>query len=197
MFSDGLLPLIEQGVVNNAKKKVHPGYIVSAFALGSSKLYEYLDDHPRIMLMDSEFTNNINIISKNPKVTAINSAIEVDLTGQVCSDSIGTRIYSGVGGQIDFIRGAAASEGGVPIIAITSRTPKGQPKIVPELQPGAGVVTTRPSVQYIATEYGIVNLYGKSLKERASELISVAHPDDREMLEKAAFERWKGRFEDY
>lgn len=196
MFSDGLLPLIERGVVTNAKKKVHPGYVISAFALGSRHLYEFLDDYPRIMLMDSQFTNNINIISKNPKVTAINSAIEVDLTGQVCSDSIGTRIYSGVGGQIDFIRGAAASDGGIPIIAITSRTPKGQPKIVPKLRPGAGVVTTRPSVQYVVTEYGVVNLYGKTLKERASELISIAHPDDREMLENAALERWSGRFEE-
>ncbi len=196
LFSDGLLPLIESGVVTNAQKKVHPGYIVSTFALGSRQLYEFLDDHPRVMLRDAAFTNNINIISKNPKVTAINSAIEIDLTGQICADSIGTRIYSGVGGQIDFMRGAAASEGGMPIIAMTSRTPRGKPKIVPQLQPGAGVVTTRPSVHFVVTEYGVVNLYGKSLKERAAALISVAHPDDREMLERAAVERWQGRFDE-
>ncbi|MCA9232101.1 MAG: acetyl-CoA hydrolase/transferase family protein [Planctomycetales bacterium] len=196
MFSDGLLPLIESGVVTNAKKKVHPGYVVSTFALGSKRLYDFMDDHPRVMLRDATFTNSINIISKNPKVTAINGAIEIDLTGQICADSIGTRIYSGVGGQIDFMRGAAASEGGMPIIAMTSRTPHGESKIVPKLQPGAGVVTTRPSVHYVATEYGIVNLYGKSLKERAAGLISVAHPDDREMLERFAYERWRGRFEE-
>jgi acyl-CoA hydrolase len=196
MFSDGLLPLIECGVVTNSKKKVHPGYIVSTFALGTQRLYDFLDDHPRVMLRDASFTNSINIISKNPKVTAINSAIEIDLTGQICADSIGVRIYSGVGGQIDFMRGAAASEGGMPIIAMTSRTPRGAPKIVPQLQPGAGVVTTRPSVHYVATEFGVVNLYGKSLKERASALISIAHPDDREMLERCAFERWQGRFDD-
>ena len=196
MFSDGVLPLIEAGVINNSNKKVHPGYIVSTFALGSRRLYDFLDDHPRVMLRDASFTNNINIISKNPKVTAINSAIEIDLTGQVCADSIGTRIYSGVGGQIDFMRGAAASEGGMPIMAMTSRSPHGEPKIVPQLQPGAGVVTTRPSVHYVVTEYGVVNLYGKSLKERAAALISVAHPDDREVLERSAFERWKGRFDE-
>ncbi len=196
MFSDGLLPLIEQGVVTNAKKKVHPGFIVSTFAIGSKKLYEFMDDHPRVMLRDASFTNNINVISKNPKVTAINSAIEIDLTGQICADSIGTLIYSGVGGQIDFIRGAAASDGGLPIIAMTSRTPIGTPKIVPNLRAGAGVVTTRPSVHYVATEYGIVDLYGKSLKDRASALISIAHPEDREHLERAAHERWRGRFED-
>ena len=196
MFSDGLLPLIEKGVVTNTKKKVHPGYIIGTFALGTQRLYDFLDDHPRVMLRDAAFTNNINIISKNPKVTAINSAIEVDLTGQICADSIGTRIYSGVGGQIDFMRGAAASEGGMPIIAMTSRTPHGAPKIVAELQPGAGVVTTRPSVHYVVTEYGTVNLYGKSLKERAAALISVAHPDDRELLERSANERWRGRFDD-
>ena len=194
MFSDGLLPLIEKGVVTNALKKVHPGYVVSTFALGTNRLYEFLDDHPRVMLRDAAFTNNINIISKNPKVTAINGAIEIDLTGQICADSIGSRIYSGVGGQIDFMRGAAASEGGMPIIAMTSRTPRGAPKIVPKLQPGAGVVTTRPSVHYVATEYGIVNLYGKSLKERAAALISVAHPDDRESLERYAHEHWHGPF---
>lgn len=196
MFSDGLLPLIERGVVTNAKKKVHPGYVISTFALGSQRLYDFLDDHPRVMLRDAAFTNNINIISKNPKVTAINSAIEIDLTGQICADSIGTRIYSGVGGQIDFMRGAAASQGGMPIIAMTSRTADGSPKIVPELQPGAGVVTTRPSVHFVVTEYGVVNLYGKSLKERAAALISIAHPDDRETLERAADERWVGRFDE-
>lgn len=192
MFSDGLLPLIEKGVLTNAKKKVHPGFIVSTFAIGTKRLYDFIDDHPRVMMCDAAFTNNINVISKNPKVTAINSAIEVDLTGQICADSIGTRIYSGVGGQIDFIRGAAASEGGLPIIAMTSQTPNGTPKIVPQLKLGAGVVTTRPSVHHIATEYGLVDLYGKSLKERAAALIGIAHPDDRENLERAAHNRWHG-----
>lgn len=196
MFSDGLLPLIEKGVVTNAKKKIHPGYVVSTFALGSRKLYDFLDDHPRVMLRDAAFTNNINVISKNPKVTAINGAIEIDLTGQICADSIGSRIYSGVGGQIDFMRGASASEGGMPIIAMTSRTPRGDAKIVPKLQPGAGVVTTRPSVHYVVTEYGVVNLYGKSLKERAAALISVAHPDDREALDRYAYDHWHGRFDE-
>lgn len=196
MFSDGLLPLIEKGVITNSKKKVHPGFIVSTFAIGTQKLYDFMDDHPRVMLRDASFTNNISIISKNPRVTAINSAIEIDLTGQICADSIGTLIYSGVGGQIDFIRGAAASEGGMPIIAMTSRTPFGAPKIVPALRSGAGVVTTRPSVHFVATEYGIVDLYGKSLKDRATALISIAHPDDRENLERAAAARWQGHFEE-
>ena len=195
MFSDGLLPLIEKGVVTNANKAVHPGYVVSTFAMGSRKLYDFMDDHPLVLLRDAAFTNNINIISKNPKVTAINSAIEIDLTGQICADSIGTRIYSGVGGQIDFIRGAAASKQGMPIIAMTARTPSGRSKIVPQLQPGAGVVTTRPSAHYVVTEFGVVNLYGKSLKKRAAALISIAHPEDQEMLEQAAFERWGGRFD--
>lgn len=194
MFSDGLLPLLEQGVVNNRKKKILRGRTVATFVMGSQKMYDFLDDNPGVVMREVNFVNNPDVIAQNDKVVAINSAIEIDLTGQVCSDSIGTRMYSGVGGQIDFLRGAAKSEGGVPIIAVASRTLKGLPKIVPTLKPGAGTVSTRANMHYIITEYGAVDLYGKSLKERAKALISIAHPDDREMLEKASFERWNGHF---
>jgi 4-hydroxybutyrate CoA-transferase len=195
MFSDGLIPLIEKGVVTNEHKKVFPNHIIACFAMGTQKVYDFLDDNPRVMMLEASTTNDISIIRKNPKVTAINSAIEIDLTGQVCADSIGTNIFSGVGGQIDFIRGASYSVGGKPIIALNSRTNKGLSKIVPTLKAGAGVVSTRANVHYIVTEYGVANLYGKSLKDRATALIEIAHPDDREMLEKAAFSRWNGHFE--
>lgn len=194
MFSDGLLPLIESGVVNNKLKKVLRGRTVATFTMGSRRLYDFIDDNPGILMKEVSFVNDINIIAQNPSVIAINSAIEVDLTGQVCSDSIGFNMYSGVGGQIDFIRGAAKSEGGVPIIAMASRTAKGVSKIVPALKEGAGVVSTRANVHYIITEYGVAFLYGKSLKDRAKALIKIAHPDDRETLEKASFDRWKGHF---
>ena len=157
-------------------------------------MYNFLDDNPGVVMREVDFVNNPDIIAQNDKVVAINSAIEIDLTGQVCSDSIGTRMYSGVGGQIDFLTGASKSEGGIPVIAIASRTLKGLPKIVPTLKPGAGVVSTRANMHYIVTEYGAVDLYGKSLKERAKALIYIAHPDDREMLERAAFERWNGYY---
>ena len=195
MFSDGVLPLIESGVVNNSKKKIFRGRSVATFVMGSQKIYDFLDDNPGVLLKEVNFVNDPDTISQNPKVVAINSAIEIDLTGQVCSDSIGSRMYSGVGGQIDFIRGAAKSDGGVPIIAIGSRTAKGFSKIVPTLKNGAGVVSTRANVHYIITEYGVVDLYGKNLKERARALINLAHPDDRESLERAAYEQWKGHFE--
>lgn len=190
MFSDGLIPLVEKGIVTGAKKKLYPHRIVSAFIMGTKKLYDFVDGNPGVMLMDVSFTNDVSVIRKNPKVTSINSAIEIDLTGQVCADSIGTRQYSGVGGQIDFIRGASYSEGGKPIIALSSATRKGDTKIVPYLKQGAGVVSTRANVHYVVTEYGIANLYGKSLQERARELINISHPDHRESLEKSAFERF-------
>lgn len=191
MFSDGLIPLIESGVVNNSKKRVHPGKVVSSFVMGTRKLYDFMDDNPLIQMLDCAYVNDTAVIRRNPKVTAINSAIEVDLTGQVCADSIGTYQYSGVGGQMDFIRGASLSEGGKPIIALPSVTGRGESKLVPFLKEGAGVVTTRAHVHYVVTEYGSVNLYGQSLRRRARSLIEIAHPDHREALEKAAYERFK------
>ncbi|MGD9328798.1 MAG: acetyl-CoA hydrolase/transferase C-terminal domain-containing protein [Cyclobacteriaceae bacterium] len=194
MFSDGVIPLVEKGVINNVAKRVVPGQIVSSFIMGSRKVYDFLDDNPQIAMMDAAFVNDVRIIRRNPKVTAINSAIEIDLTGQVCADSIGTKHYSGVGGQIDFIRGASYSQGGKPIIAISSQTGKGISKIVPTLRVGAGVVSTRANVHYVITEYGIAYLHGQSLKERARRMIKIAHPDHREWLERAAYERWEGHW---
>ncbi|MFZ7116722.1 MAG: acetyl-CoA hydrolase/transferase family protein [Bacteroidota bacterium] len=188
MFSDGILPLIEKGIINGRMKKKHTGKIVSAFAMGTKKLYDFINDNPMVALLDVSYVNDTTVIRKNDKMTAINSAVEIDLTGQVCSDSIGNRIISGVGGQMDFIRGASLSEGGKPIIAISSVTSKGESKIVPILKPGAGVVTTRAHVHYVATEFGIVDLYGKNLGQRAKALISIAHPDHREGLSRKAFE---------
>lgn len=190
MFSDGLIPLIDSGVVNNSKKQIHPGKVVGSFAMGTRKLYDYMDDNPLIQMLDCTYVNDTSVIKRNPKVTAINSAIEIDLTGQVCADSIGTYQYSGVGGQMDFIRGASLSEGGKPIITLKSTTGKGESKIVPFLKQGAGVVTTRAHVHYIVTEYGVANLYGQSMRRRAQSLIEIAHPDHREGLEKAARERF-------
>jgi acyl-CoA hydrolase len=188
MFSDGILPLVENGIINGSKKKNHPGKIVSSFAMGSRRLYDFIHDNPQVAMLDVGYVNDVSVIRKNPKVTAINSAIEIDLSGQVCADSIGTSIYSGVGGQIDFIRGASLSEGGKPIIAISSSTAKGISKIVPMLKQGAGVVTTRANVHYVVTEYGVANLYGKNIAQRAKMLIDIAHPDHRAELEKKAFE---------
>ena len=187
MFSDGIIPLIEKGVITGAMKKKHPGTIVGSFVMGSQHLYDYINDNPMFKILDAEYVNNSDVISKNPKVTAINSAIEIDLTGQVCADSIGMNIYSGVGGQMDFIRGASMSEGGKPIIALPSVSAKGISKITHLLKEGAGVVTTRAHVHYVVTEYGVVNLHGKSLKERAKALISIAHPDHREELSKCVY----------
>lgn len=191
MFSDGILPLVEKGVITGKYKVKHPGFIVTGFLLGSRELYDFVDDNPIVRVKDIEYVNDSSVIKQNPKVTSINSAIEIDLTGQVCADSIGTRIYSGVGGQMDFIRGASLSKGGKPIIALPSRTKNGMAKIVPFLKEGAGVVTTRAHVHYVATEYGIADLYGQTLRERARRLINISHPDDREALERAAFERFK------
>lgn len=191
MFSDGLISLVESGVINNSNKKIHPNRIVSSFAVGTRKLYDFMDDNPNLAMLDCTYVNDTAVIRRNPKVTAVNSAIEVDLTGQICADSIGTYLYSGVGGQMDFIRGASLSEGGKPIIALPSTTKRGANRIVPFLKQGAGVVTTRAHVHYVVTENGIANLYGKGLKERASELIKIAHPDHREMLDRAAHDRFK------
>jgi 4-hydroxybutyrate CoA-transferase len=188
MFSDGILPLVNAGVINGTAKTKHPGKIVSSFAMGTRKLYDFIHDNPQVAMLDVAYVNDTSVIRKNPKVTAINSAIEIDLTGQVCADSIGTEIYSGVGGQMDFMRGAALSEGGKPIIALGSVTGKGLSKIVPVLKSGAGVVTTRAHVHYVATEYGVADLYGKNIAQRAKALIEIAHPDHREALEKQAFD---------
>ncbi len=190
MCSDGIIDLFEKDIINNSQKVIHPYKTVTGFAVGSKKLYDYVNDNPAFAFLDIDFVNDPHIISKNPKVVAINSAIEVDLTGQVCADSIGSKLFSGIGGQMDFIRGAALSQGGKPIIALTSRTKKGENRIVPFLKQGAGVVTTRGHVHYIVTEYGVAYLYGKNLRQRAKALINIAHPDDREKLEKASWERF-------
>jgi len=190
MFAERVIDLVEKGVINGRKKKIHPGKIVASFLMGSRNLYDFVDDNPLIAMLDVAYVNNTAVIRRNPKVTAINSAIEIDITGQICADSIGTRLYSGVGGQMDFIRGASLSEGGKPIIALPSVTRKGISRIVPFLKQGAGVVTTRAHVHYIVTEFGVANLYGKNLRQRAKALIDIAHPDHREMLEKEAFERY-------
>ncbi len=190
MFSDGLIELVEKGIVNGRLKARHPGKIVASFVMGTRRLYDFIDDNPEVVMLDVAYVNDTHVIRKNPKVTAINSAIEVDITGQVCADSIGTRMYSGVGGQMDFIRGASLSEGGKPILALPSTTSRGESRIVPFLKTGAGVVTTRAHVHYIVTEYGIANLYGKNLTERAKALIEIAHPDHREELCRQAHERF-------
>jgi acyl-CoA hydrolase len=190
MCSDGVIDLVLNDVITNRYKKIHPNKSVSGFALGSKRLYDFLDDNPAFAFLDIDYVNDPHVIRRNPRVVAINSAIEVDLTGQVCADSIGFNQYSGVGGQMDFIRGASLSEGGKPIIAIASRTAKGVSRIVPCLKPGAGVVTTRAHIHYVVTEYGVANLYGKNLSQRAKALIDIAHPDDREALEKASWERF-------
>ncbi len=190
MFSDGLLPLVEKGVVTGSRKARQRGKVVSSFVMGSKQLYDFIHDNPSVELRDSAYVNDTAVIRQNPKVTAINSAIEVDLTGQVCADSIGERIYSGVGGQMDFMRGAALSEGGKPIIALPSTTSHGLSRIVAQLKPGAGVVTTRAHVRYIVTEHGAADLYGKSLEQRAKALIAIAAPEHRDALARAAYVRF-------
>lgn len=191
MLSDGIIDLVESDVINNRRKTIHPNKSVTSFALGSRKLYDYLDDNPAFAFLDIDYVNDPHVIRRNPKVIAINSAIEVDITGQVCSDSIGKLQYSGIGGQMDFMRGAALSKGGKPIIALNSRTNKGIARITPCLKEGAGVVTTRGHVHYVITEYGVAYLFGKNLRQRAKLLIDIAHPDDRENLMKDCFDRFK------
>jgi acyl-CoA hydrolase len=190
MLSDGVIPLIESGVINNSQKKLNRGRSVTAFMAGTRKLYDFVNDNPALRVMDISYVNDTSVIRQNQKVTAINSAIEIDLTGQVCADSIGTYQYSGIGGQMDFIRGASLSEGGKPIIALPSVTNKGISRITPFLKEGAGVVTTRGHVHWVITEYGMTDLFGKSLKQRAKALIEIAHPDHREDLERAYFNRF-------
>jgi len=190
LFSDGVVDLYEAGVVTNEKKTLHPGKMIAGFLLGTRRLYEFVDNNPIVELHPTEYVNDSYIIAQNDKMVAINSAIEVDLTGQICADSVGTRLYSGTGGQLDFIRGAARSKGGKPIIALPSVTvtSSGQrySKIVPTLKLGAGVVTTRSDVHFIVTEYGVADLYGKSIRQRARALIEIAHPEMQEDLECAA-----------
>ena len=191
MFSDGVIDLFEKDVINNTKKTIHPNKAVTGFAIGTRRLYDYVHDNPAFVFLDIDYVNDPHVIRRNPKVVAVNSAIEVDLTGQVCADSIGSLQYSGIGGQMDFMRGAALSEGGKPIIALTSRTAKGVPRLVPYLKQGAGVVTTRGHVHYVVTEFGSAFLFGKNLRQRAKALIDIAHPDDREALERECFNRFK------
>ena len=190
MCSDGIIDLFDKDVINNSQKKIHPYKTVTGFALGTRRLYDYVDDNPAFVFLDIDYVNDPHVIRRNPKVVAINSAIEVDITGQVCADSIGPMQYSGIGGQMDFMRGSALSDGGKPIIALTSRTKKGVNRIVPLLKSGAGVVTTRGHIHYVVTEYGVAYLFGKNLRQRAKALINIAHPEDREMLEKACIERF-------
>jgi len=194
MFSDGVISLIEKGVINGRTKRTHPGKVVGTFVMGSRRLYDFIDDNPEVAMLDVAYVNDTAVIRRNPKVVAINSAIEVDLTGQVCADSIGGRQYSGVGGQMDFIRGASLSPGGKPIIALPSVTSRGESRIVEHLKQGAGVVTTRAHVHYVVTEHGVAYLYGKSLRERAQALIGIASPEHREALTIAARERFHGAF---
>ncbi|MCC6289846.1 MAG: 4-hydroxybutyrate CoA-transferase [Chitinophagaceae bacterium] len=190
MFSDGVIPLIEKGIINNSKKKINTGLSVTSFLLGTRQLYDFVDNNPSVLVMDISYVNDTRIIRQNPKATAINSAIEIDLTGQVCADSIGTYQYSGIGGQMDFMHGASLSDDGKPIIAMPSVTSKGLSRIVPFLKEGAGVVTTRGHIHWVVTEYGIVNLFGKNLRQRAKALISIAHPNHREALESAMYKRF-------
>jgi acyl-CoA hydrolase len=190
MLSDGVIPLIEKGIINNSLKKLNRGRSVTGFMAGTRRLYDFVNDNPTIRVMDIGYVNDTSIIRQNPRATAINSAIEIDLTGQVCADSIGTYQYSGIGGQMDFMRGASLSEDGKPIIALPSLTSKNASRIVPFLKEGAGVVTTRGHVHWVVTEFGIVDLFGKNLKQRGKALISLAHPMHRESLERAFFERF-------
>ena len=190
MFADGVLGLVEKGVITGRNKVTDKGKLVSTFLMGSRKVYDFIDDNPMVAMMDVGYTNDPYIISRNPKMTAINSAVQIDLTGQVCADSIGTKFYSGTGGQVDLIYGASLSEGGKAIIAMPSCTRNGISKIAPTVMEGAGIVTSRAHVHWVVTEYGAVDLYGRSMQERAKLLIGIAHPDHREELDRAAFERF-------
>jgi len=190
MLSDGVVDLVEKGVVTGEMKRVHPGKIVAGFALGTRRLYDFLDDNPAVQMLDIAYVNDPEVIRRNPRVTAINSALEIDLTGQVCADSIGEALYSGVGGQMDFLRAAALSDDGKPIVAIPSTASSGESRIVSHLKPGAGVVTTRAHVHFVVTEHGIADLFGKNLRQRAEALIAVAHPRHRDALTAEARRRF-------
>jgi acyl-CoA hydrolase len=191
MFSNGVVPLIESGVITNEHKYRHPGRIATGFIVGNRQLYDFVDDNPLILMQRTDYVNDVHIISSNPKVTAINSAIEIDLAGQVVADTIGTKQYSGIGVQMDFMRGAALSKGGKPIIALPSTTHKGISRITSIINEGAAITTTRAHVHYVVTEYGVAYLYGKNLRQRAQALINIAHPDHRERLEEEALKRYK------
>ncbi|RLT93982.1 acetyl-CoA hydrolase/transferase family protein [Ketobacter sp.] len=194
MFSDGVVPLCESGVIDNSRKRKHPGKLVTGFVMGSKQLYDFVDDNSEVAFLDIEYINSIETICGNPNMVSINSALQVDLSGQICADSLGTHIYSGVGGQLDFVMGASLSEHGRSIIAFPSTAGGGKySRIVPVLELGSGVVTPRGSVHHVVTEYGIANLRGKSLRERTRALIGIAHPDFREQLARQAFEFWRIR----
>ena len=186
LFSDGVIGLFEAGILTGARKTIHPGKMIAGFILGSKNLYKWVDDNPLIELHKTEYVNDPFVIAQNERMVAINSAIEVDLTGQVCADSIGPKLYSGVGGQLDFIYGASRSKGGVPVIALPSTTTLRDGRVISRIAPmlnhGAGVVTTRNHVRYVVTEYGVADLYGKTIRQRAAQLINIAHPDFREDL---------------
>jgi acyl-CoA hydrolase len=188
MFSDGVIDLILKDVINGNEKGINPGRGLATFLMGTKRLYDYVDDNPFVELRASDYVNDVATIKQNPKMVAINSAIEIDLTGQVCADSIGSKMYSGVGGQMDFIRGASLSEGGKAIIALPSQTSKGISRIVPFLKKGAGIVTTRAHIHYVVTEYGIADLYGKTIKQRIKALVEIAHPNHQEAIEKSYFD---------
>ncbi len=197
MFADGVLDLVKKGVITGSEKVTDKGKIVSTFLLGSQECYDFIDDNPMVTMMDVGYTNDPFIISRNPKMTAINSAVQIDITGQVCADSIGTKFYSGTGGQVDFMYGASRAKDGKAIIAMPSRTTKGLGKIVPAVYEGSGIVSTRSHVHWVVTEFGAVNLYGKSMQERAKLLTSIAHPDDRESLDRAAYERFGPHYHNF
>jgi len=183
MFSDGVVDLVNAGVITNRRKRIYPGQIVTSFVTGSRRLFDFVDDNPQVAFLPCDITNDTNLLRKIDRLVAINSALQIDLTGQVCADSLGHKIYSGIGGQMDFMRGAAMSDGGRPIIALPSTASGGKfSRIVAELKPGAGVVTTRGHVHWVVTEYGAVNLHGLSLRQRGEQLISIAHPDFRSEL---------------
>jgi len=188
MFSDGVIDLILNDVINGNEKGINAGRGLATFLMGTKRLYDYVDDNPFVELRASDYVNDVSIIKQNPKMVAINSAIEIDLTGQVCADSIGSKMYSGVGGQMDFIRGASLSEAGKAIIALPSQTSKGISRIVPFLKKGAGIVTTRAHVHYVVTEYGIADLYGKTIKQRIKSLVEIAHPNHQESIERSYFD---------
>ena len=187
LFSDGVVDLVEAGVITNERKTLHPGKIIAGFLMGTQRLYEFVDDNPIVELHPTEYINDPFVIARNDRMVSINSALQVDLTGQVCADSMGTYLYSGVGGQVDFVRGAARSNGGMPIIAMLSTAKDGTiSRIVPMLEPGAGVVTTRNDVHFVATEYGVADLFGRTIRERARALVEIAHPRFRAELDEAA-----------
>lgn len=188
MFSDGVIDLILKDVINGNYKGVSPGRALTTFLMGTQRLYDYVDDNPYIEMRSCDYVNDYSNIRRNPRMVAINSAIEIDVTGQICADSIGMNMYSGVGGQMDFIRGASLSEGGKAIIAMPSTTRRGESKIVPFLKPGAGVVTTRAHAHYIVTEFGVADLFGKSIKQRINDIVNIAHPDHREDIDRAYYE---------